>query len=264
MTLEHQFYSAISEPTAMPEPIPNPAFDVSWNPVTGCTPVSAGCDHCYARRIAERSRGIPGHPYEQGFDLRLWPDRLDRPLHWKKPRRVFVDSMSDLFHAGVPETFIRQVFDVMARASQHRYLVLTKRPQRLARLAPSLPWPPHVWIGVSVESNEVAWRADFLRRVPAAIRVISAEPLLGPLDRLDLDGVHWVISGGESGPGHRPCHPDWVRDLRDRCVDRGIAFWHKQWGGPVGRESGRSLDGRTWEEVPAVPRPVTLALPLPS
>jgi protein gp37 len=246
----------------MPEPIPKPAFDVSWNPVTGCTPVSAGCDHCYARRIAERSRGIPGHPYEQGFDLRLWPERLDRPLHWKKPRRVFVDSMSDLFHAGVPEPFIRQVFDVMARSSRHRYLILTKRPQRLTRLAPTLPWPPHVWIGVSVESNEVAWRVDSLRRVPAAIRVISAEPLLGPLDRLDLDGIGWVISGGESGPGHRPCHPDWVRDLRDRCVDRGIAFWHKQWGGPVGRESGRVLDGRTWEEAPAVPRPVTLALPL--
>jgi protein gp37 len=234
----------------------------SWNPVTGCTPVSAGCDHCYARAIAERSRGIPGHPYEQGFDLRLWPERLERPLHWRKPRQVFVNSMSDLFHPGVPEAFLRQVFDVMVHANQHRYLVLTKRPQRLARLAPTLPWPPHVWIGVSVESNEVAWRADYLRKVPTAVRVISAEPLLGPVDRLDLDGIHWVVSGGESGPGHRPCDPDWVRDLRDRCVTSGVAFFHKQWGGLVGRESGRELDGRTWEEWPAVPRPRTLPLPL--
>jgi len=241
---------------------PHDAIDVTWNPVTGCTPVSAGCDHCYARTIAERSRGKRGHPYEQGFDLRLWPERLELPLRWKAPRRVFVDSMSDLFHPGVPDEFIRRVFQVMERASQHHYLILTKRPQRLARLGQALPWPPHVWIGVSVESNEVAWRADFLRKVPAATRFICAEPLIGPIDRLDLAGISWVTAGGETGRGHRPCDPAWVRGLRDRCVSKGVAFSFRHWGGLTRQERGRVLDGRVWEEIPPVLRPATLPLPI--
>ena len=154
--------------------------DATWNPVTGCTQVSPGCDHCYALTFAERFRGIPGHHFEQGFDLRLWPERLDLPLRWRKPRRIFVNSMSDLFHTGVPDEFVRRAFDTMLRADWHTYQILTKRPQRLARLGQSLPWPPHVWIGVSVESNAYAWRADYLRRVPAAVRFIGAEPSAVP------------------------------------------------------------------------------------
>ncbi|MDP9469174.1 MAG: phage Gp37/Gp68 family protein [Chloroflexota bacterium] len=236
--------------------------DATWNPVTGCTQVSTGCDHCYAMAFAERFRGVPNHPYEQGFDLRLWPERLELPLRWRKPRRIFVNSMSDLFHADVPEDYIRRVFDTMVRADQHIYQVLTKRPQRLAKLAKTLPWPEHIWVGVSVESNEVAWRADFLRRVPAAVRFISAEPLIGPIDQLRLEGIQWVITGGESGLGHRPCNPDWVRDARDRCIAEQVAYFHKQWGGRTSKMGGRELDGRTWDEMPTVGRPKTLNLAL--
>lgn len=224
--------------------------DATWNPVTGCDQVSPGCDHCYALAFAERFRGTPGHPYEQGFDLRLWPQRLELPLRWRKPRRIFVNSMSDLFHADVPDEFVRRVFATMVQADWHTYQVLTKRPQRLARMAPSLPWPAHIWAGVSVESNDYAWRADFLRRVPVAVRFVSAEPLLGPVDSLNLDGIHWVITGGESGFGARPCDPEWVRDMRDRCVDSGVAFFHKQWGGRTPKAGGRILDGRCWDEMP--------------
>lgn len=236
--------------------------DATWNPVTGCTQVSTGCDHCYAMAFAERFRGVPNHPYEQGFDLRLWPERLELPLRWRKPRRIFVNSMSDLFHADVPEDYIRRVFDTMVRADQHIYQVLTKRPQRLAKLAKTLPWPEHIWVGVSVESNEVAWRADFLRRVPAAVRFISAEPLIGPIDQLRLEGIQWVITGGESGLWHRPCNPDWVRDARDRCIAEQVAYFHKQWGGRTSKMGGRELDGRTWDEMPTVGRPKTLNLAL--
>ncbi len=224
--------------------------DATWNPVTGCTQVSAGCDHCYAKVFAERFRGVPHHPYEQGFDLRLWPERLQLPLTWRKPRRIFVNSMSDLFHADVPDEFIRSVFATMVRADHHIYQVLTKRPQRLAKMAKSLPWPDHIWVGVSIESNEVAWRADFLRRVPAAVRFISAEPLIGPIDQLKLDGIHWVITGGESGNGHRACDPAWVREARDHCVSENVAYFHKQWGGRTSKVGGRVLDGRTWDEMP--------------
>ena len=236
--------------------------DATWNPVTGCTQVSPGCDHCYALTFAERFRGVPGHPYEQGFDLRLWPERLELPLRWKKPRRIFVNSMSDLFHKDVPEEFVRRVFDTMVRADQHIYQILTKRPQRLARLAPTLPWPPHVWIGVSIESNAYAWRANYLRQVPAAVRFISAEPLLGPVDELNLEGLHWVITGGESGAGHRRCDPTWVRDVRDRCVAQGVAYFHKQWGGRTPKAGGRMLDGRTWDELPALSKSHEQTLPL--
>ena len=228
--------------------------DATWNPVTGCTQVSPGCDHCYALAFAERFRGVPNHPYEQGFDLRLWPERLHLPLRWKKPRRIFVNSMSDLFHADVPDEFIQQVFNTMVRADWHIFQVLTKRPQRLVRLAKELPWPKHIWVGVSVESNEYAWRADLLRQVPAAVRFISAEPLLGPIDQVRLDGIHWLITGGESGPHHRPCNPEWVRNARDRCIAARVAFFHKQWGGRTPKSGGRELDGRTWDEMPVIDR----------
>lgn len=237
--------------------------DATWNPVTGCTRVSPGCDHCYALTFAERFRGVRGHPYEQGFDLKLWPERLDLPRTWKKPRRIFVNSMSDLFHKDVPNDFILDVFETMTLADQHIYQVLTKRPSRLINtgliekitekiflLTGSPDWPKHIWLGVSVETSEYAWRVDALRKIPAAVRFISAEPLLGPLNAVRLTGIHWLISGGESGIGHRPCNPDWVRDLRDRCKQEGVSFFHKQWGGRTPKAGGRLLDGRTWDELP--------------
>lgn len=237
--------------------------NATWNPVTGCTRVSDGCDHCYALTFAERFRGVPNHPYEQGFDLKLWPQRLELPQKWKKPRRIFVNSMSDLFHKDVPDAFILDVFDSMVVANQHIYQVLTKRPSRLINtgliekitnnifsLTGSTTWPSHIWLGVSVETIQYAWRVDALRKVPAATRFISAEPLLGPLDTLCLDGIHWLITGGESGPGCRPCDPAWVRTLRDRCQYEGIAFFHKQWGGRTPKAGGRLLDDRTWDEFP--------------
>src|SRR5271154_4694671 len=192
--------------------------EATWNPVTGCSKVSPGCAHCYAETFAERWRGVPGHPYEQGFDLRLWPERLELPLSLRKPKLVFVNSMSDLFHEQVPVDYIEAVFDVMERAEQHVFQVLTKRHERLAELAPQLTWPENVWMGVSIENRRFVHRADDLREVPAAVRFISAEPLLGPLEGLDLTGMDWLIAGGESGPGHRRMDPDWVRDLREQCV----------------------------------------------
>ena len=224
--------------------------DATWNPVTGCTRVSPGCDHCYAQTFAERFRGVAGHPYEQGFDLRLWPERLELPLRWRRPRRIFVNSMSDLFHKDVPDSYIRAIFDIMVRADWHIFQVLTKRSARLARLGPALPWAPNIWAGVSVETDRYAWRVNQLRRVPAHVRFISAEPLLGPLTDVRLDGIDWIITGGESGPSHRSCDPQWVRDLRDRCLDQGIAFFHKQWGGRTPKSGGRLLDGRTWDQLP--------------
>jgi protein gp37 len=236
--------------------------DATWNPVTGCTEVSPGCDHCYAKTFAERWRGTKDHPYEQGFDLKLWPARLEYPLLWKKPRRIFTNSMSDLFHKDVPDDFILQVFGVMARANWHNFQVLTKRPSRLLRLAPKItqslkaftsqahPWPAHIWLGVSIETIQYAWRVEQLRRVPAAIRFISAEPLLGSLEDLNLADIHWVIAGGESGPRHRPCDPAWIRGLRDKCQALQIAFFFKQWGGRSPKSHGRLLDGSTWNEYP--------------
>lgn len=224
--------------------------DATWNPVTGCTQVSPGCDHCYALTFAERFRGVPSHHYEQGFDLRLWPERLELPLTWHAPRRIFAVSMGDPFHKDVPDDFISQMWDVMVRAHWHSFQVLTKRPQRMARLAPTLSWPSNIWAGTSIESNQYAWRAGHLRRVPAAVRFISAEPLLGPLDKVDLTGIDWVITGGESGHKHRPCAPEWVEDLHARCQSAGISFFHKQWGGRTPKAGGRELYGRTWDEYP--------------
>jgi len=224
--------------------------DSTWNPVTGCTKVSPGCKHCYAELFAERWRGIPGHPYEQGFDLRLWPDRLDLPLTWKKPRTIFVNSMSDLFHEKVPLAFIQKVFRTMETASWHTFQILTKRSERLVELAPELGWPPNVWVGVSIETAKYLWRADHLRKVPAALRFLSLEPLLGPISALDLAGIHWVIVGGESGPGARPIEAEWVREIRKQCRAADVPFFFKQWGGVQKKRNGRVLDGRTWDAMP--------------
>jgi protein gp37 len=224
--------------------------DSTWNPVRGCTKVSPGCKHCYALTFAERWRGIPGHPYEQGFDLRLVPEKLEEPLKWKSPRRIFVNSMSDLFHEGVPEDYIRRVFEIMGEAHWHTFQILTKRAERLAELAPRLPWPENVWQGVSVEGERYLPRIDHLRRVDAAVRFLSLEPLLGPLPRLPLAGISWVIVGGESGLKHRPIQPDWVRQIRHQCVKKHVPFFFKQWGGRTPKSGGRLLDGREWNEMP--------------
>ncbi len=228
----------------------------TWNPVTGCTKVSQGCKHCYAQRFAERFRGVPGHSFEQGFDLRLWPERLELPLEWKEPRRIFVNSMSDLFHERVPVPFIRQVFRTMNAARWHTFQILTKRAKRLAELGPFLPWGPNIWQGVSIENMDVAWRADELRKVLADVRFLSLEPLLGPLDELDLAGIQWVIVGGESGPGARPMKKKWVRSLRDRCRREAVPFFFKQWGGVRKHEAGRTLDGRVHDGFPRLLRRV--------
>jgi protein gp37 len=224
--------------------------EATWNPVTGCSEVSPGCAHCYAKTFAQRWRGIPGHPYEQGFDLRLWPERLDIPLRWRKPRIIFVNSMSDLFHEEIPTEFIADVFATMRAAHWHTFQVLTKRHERLAELKEELDWTPNVWMGVTIENRRFVHRADVLRSVPAAVRFISAEPLLGPLEGLDLRGIDWLIAGGESGPRHRRIDGDWVRDLRDRCAKHDVAFFFKQWGGPRPKSRGRKLDGRSWDNLP--------------
>jgi protein gp37 len=224
--------------------------EATWNPVTGCDKVSPGCAHCYAETFAERWRGIDGHPYEQGFDLRLWPERLGIPLRWRRPRTIFVNSMSDLFHESIPASFVQEVFDVMRRAEWHVFQVLTKRHDRLLELASDLPWPPNVWLGVSIENRRFVHRADYLRATPAHIKFISAEPLLGPLEGLDLQGIDWLIAGGESGPRHRRVRVEWLRELRDRCREEEIAFFFKQWGGPRSKSGGRLLDGQVWDEMP--------------
>jgi protein gp37 len=225
--------------------------EATWNPVTGCDKVSPGCAHCYAETFAERWRGIAGHPYEQGFALTLWPHRLEQPLRWKRPRMIFVNSMSDLFHERIPDDYIARVFEVMGEASHHTFQILTKRHERLAEFAPRLSWHENVWVGVSIENRRFVHRADYLRSVDAAVRFISAEPLLGPLEGLDLAGIDWLIAGGESGPKHRRCDPTWIRELRDRCRIEAVAFFFKQWGGRTPKAGGRLLDGETWDELPA-------------
>jgi len=234
--------------------------DATWNPVTGCTKVSPGCDHCYAETFAERWRGVAGHPYEHGFDLSLRPERLEEPLRWKSPKLVFVNSMSDLFHRDVPDDYIVSVFDVMHRASWHQFQLLTKRAERLRRLARKLTFAPNVWVGVSVESPKYYWRILMLQSVPAAIRFLSCEPLLAPLPDLPLDGIGWVIVGGESGPGARPMSPQWVRGIRRQCRIARVPFFFKQWGGVRKKDAGRELDGKTYDALPsAACRQLTLA-----
>jgi protein gp37 len=229
--------------------------DATWNPVTGCTKISPGCKHCYAETFAERWRGVPGHPYEQGFDLRLWPDRLDAPLRWKQPRMIFVNSMSDLFHDRVPDSYIGRVFDVMAAAERHTFQVLTKRAERLAAWYERRPgfWHlPNVWVGVSVEDRRYGLpRIPFLRRVTSAVRFLSVEPLLEDIGLIDLGGIDWVIVGGESGPGARPMKPEWALSVRDQCVQARVPFFFKQWGGVRKKKAGRLLEDRTWDDMPA-------------
>jgi protein gp37 len=224
--------------------------DATWNPVRGCTKISPGCKNCYAERFAERFRGVKGHPFEQGFDLRLVPDKLEAPLRWKTPQRIFVNSMSDLFHADVPLSYINDVFDVMRRAHWHQYQVLTKRSERVLELCPQLNWQPQIWMGVSVENADYVHRIDDLRKTGAYVKFLSLEPLLGPLPTLKLQGIDWAIVGGESGPGARPMNAQWVTDLRDQCQRAGVAFFFKQWGGVRKKEAGRELEGRTWDEMP--------------
>jgi protein gp37 len=224
--------------------------DATWNPVTGCTKISPGCKHCYAERLANRLQAMGQANYKNGFEVTLQPQMLELPLKWKSPKRIFVNSMSDLFHADVPVSYIRYVFEIMRRAHWHQYQVLTKRSERLLELSSSLPWEPQIWMGVSVENQDYAARIDHLRGTHAHLKFLSIEPLLGPLPELDLSGIDWVIAGGESGPGARPMDPEWVRDLRDQCLRAGVGFFFKQWGGVNKKKTGRTLDGRTWDQVP--------------
>lgn len=246
--------------------------EATWNPTTGCDKVSAGCDNCYALTLSKRLKamGVPkyqndGDPRTSGpgFAVTIHPDALGIPKRWRAPRTVFVNSMSDLFHARVPLSYVRDVFDVMADTPRHRYQVLTKRSTRLRRIADKLTWPANVWMGVSVESTETLYRVDDLRHVPAAVRFLSCEPLLGPLTGLDVTGIDWVIAGGESGPGHRPMDPAWVTAVRDLCDNDGVAFFFKQWGGRTPKAGGRELDGRTWDQMPILAA-VTVAAGLPA
>lgn len=222
----------------------------TWNPLTGCTKVSPGCKHCYAERMALRLQAMGQRNYANGFKLTLHESALELPLRWKKPKMIFVNSMSDLFHRDVPLEFIQAVFDVMQRASWHTFQILTKRSERLLQLDENLIWSPNVWMGVSVESQDYAFRIDHLRQTKAHTRFLSLEPLLGPLANLNLSGIHWVIVGGESGPGARPIEEEWIVDIRDQCALNHVPFFFKQWGGVNKKRAGRLLEGRAWDELP--------------
>lgn len=224
--------------------------DATWNPVTGCDKISPGCKHCYAERMANRLYAARNPSYTNGFELTLQPRMLTRPLEWKKSKNIFVNSMSDLFHKDVPLEYILQVFQVMNEADWHQYQMLTKRSERVREFSPRLQWAPHIWMGVSVESEKYLGRIDDLRATGAAVKFLSLEPLLGPLHNMDLTGIDWAIVGGESGPGARPVDPAWVTDIRDQCLDAGVAFFFKQWGGVQKKKAGRELEGRTWDEKP--------------
>jgi protein gp37 len=242
----------------------------TWNPLTGCTKISPGCKNCYAERMALRLK-LMGQPnYANGFELTLHESALELPLRWKRPQRIFVNSMSDLFHKRVPLEFILRMFEVMGRASWHQFQILTKRAERLEELSSKLPWHDNIWMGVSVESQDYTCRIDYLRQTGARTKFLSLEPLLGRLPKLNLEAIDWVIVGGESGPRARPMKPEWVRDIRDQCRAWGIPFFFKQWGGFNKKKNGRKLDGRTWDEMPLPRAPGTnatrlaaLAYPLP-
>ena len=232
--------------------------DATWNPVTGCTKITRGCDNCYAARFSERFRGVPGHPFENGFDLTLRPERLRQPLSWGRPRMIFVNSMSDLFHKKVPRTFIDSVFDTMEEADWHTFQVLTKRSSLMrdyliARYADREP-PKHIWLGVSVEDGPAKSRIRHLQAAPAAVRFLSVEPLIGAPGPVDLAGIHWVIAGGESGPRARPMNIEWAREIRDSCRAQEVPFFFKQWGGIRPKSGGRELDGREWNDFPTTER----------
>lgn len=222
----------------------------TWNPLTGCSKVSPGCKYCYAERIAKRLQAIGLDKYRNGFKLTLHCDVLEEPLKWVRPQMIFVNSMSDLFHQDVPFEFIQQTFAVMRQAYWHTFQVLTKRAERLLELSPSLDWPENVWMGVSVESSEYVYRIHLLRKTGARTKFLSCEPLLGPLPHLPLEGIHWVIVGGESGPNARPMQREWVIDIRNQCQRAGVPFFFKQWGGINKKKSGRELEGRTWDSLP--------------
>ncbi|MBZ5608814.1 MAG: phage Gp37/Gp68 family protein [Acidobacteriia bacterium] len=235
--------------------------DATWNPVTGCSKISPGCKFCYAERLARRLQAMGQENYRKGFDVTLQPHMLDHPLRWRLPRRVFVNSMSDLFHLDVPTAYITTIFDVMRRANWHQYQILTKRSDRLLELNPLLKWQPQIWMGVSVENEDYLYRVDHLRETGARIKFLSIEPLLGQLTKLNLRGIDWVIVGGESGPGARPMKPEWVREVRDRCIHARVPFFFKQWGGVFKSKTGRALDGRTWDEMPVrAPEPTKLSV----
>ena len=233
--------------------------EATWNPTTGCDRTSPGCDNCYALTLAKRLKAMGQPKYQNdgdprtsgpGFRLTMHPDTLEVPLSWTSPRTIFVNSMSDLFHNNVSEAFIRRVFEVIASTPQHQYQVLTKRSKRLADVGTRLDWPPNLWMGVSIENGKYRFRVDHLRHVEAAVRFVSAEPLLGPVDDLDLQGIHWLIVGGESGPKARPMERSWVVDLQAQCAAAGVAFFFKQWGGHTPKAGGRELNGRTYDEMP--------------
>jgi len=229
----------------------------TWNPVTGCTKISRGCANCYAERLAMRLKAMGNARYRNGFAVTVHPDLLDLPLRWSKPRMIFVNSMSDIFHDEIPDDFIYAVFATMNKAKMHTFQVLTKRPERVARMAVNLPWLENIWLGATIESNEVVDRIEILQNIPATVRFLSIEPLLGPINNLPLEGIHWVIVGGESGPHAREMKGEWVRNIRAQCLSRRVPFFFKQWGGVNKKANGRLLDGRTWDQVPFTPKPGT-------
>ena len=241
--------------------------DATWNPVSGCTKISLGCDHCYAERFSERFRGVKGHPFENGFDLTLKPSRLHQPLHWKKPRMIFVNSMSDLFHKRIPNGYIDRVFEVMESADQHVYQVLTKRSSLLRNYVnkryQSADAPAHIWFGVSIEAPSVLIRLKHLNQTAAPVKFVSFEPLLERIGEVDLSSINWAIVGGESGPGARPMKPEWVREIRDQCIAQVVAFFFKQWGGRTPKAKGNKIDGRQWLEFPDLAPGLPLFSPSP-
>jgi protein gp37 len=224
--------------------------EATWNPVTGCTKISAGCKNCYAERMSKRLQAMGVPQYQNGFRLTMQPQALDLPKSWKKPRVIFVNSMSDLFHKNVPTEYVANVFRVMNECEQHKFQILTKRPERASQLGSRLSWTSNIWMGTSVENQRVAHRIETLKQIPASVRFLSLEPLIGPLPGLRLDGIHWVIVGGESGPKAREMREEWVIDIQRQCEIRGIPFFFKQWGGVNKKKTGRMLLGRTWDELP--------------
>ena len=224
--------------------------EATWNPVTGCTKISPGCKFCYAERMALRLKAMRQPRYRDGFKVTLQDDLVELPLRWREPRMIFVNSMSDMFHRDIPVEFIQRCFETMRIAKQHTFQILTKRPERVVELVSDLPWPSNIWMGTSVESADYTDRIHELQKVPAKVRFLSVEPLLGPIPQLPVRGIGWVIVGGESGPGARAMEADWVRQIRDRCIHYGVPFFFKQWGGVQKSRTGRTLDGRTWDDFP--------------
>lgn len=231
--------------------------ETTWNPVTGCTKISHGCKFCYADRMARRLQAMGLEKYRNGFAVTIHPSALKDPLTWKKPRLVYVNSMSDLFHEDVPLSFIQSVFKTMNEASQHTFQVLTKRPSRVLEIENNLDWSPNIWLGTSIESQRWPFRLQELNKINAEDKFLSLEPLIGPLPDIPVKGIDWVIVGGESGPGARPMEPDWVREIRDVCLQEEVPFFFKQWGGVFKKRAGRILDGRTWDQMPAVKLPAS-------